>query len=78
MPIYEYLCNDCDTKFELIRPVSRFSEPGPCPTCQKDANRIVSRFACFSTDEGGAPVAVGGGGGCSSSCSSSSCGTCGV
>ena len=27
MPIYEYVCPDCKTKFELMRPISKSSEP---------------------------------------------------
>lgn len=77
MPVYEYVCSDCDTRFEHIRPVSRSTEPAPCPICERDCERVLSSFACFSTDESGVPAAVGGGGGCSA-CSSASCGSCGV
>ncbi len=76
MPVYEYVCTDCDNRFEMIRPMSRAAEPAPCPTCQQQSDRALSRFACFTADENGIPVAVGGGGGCSS-CSSSDCSTCG-
>jgi len=74
MPIYEYVCNDCDTKFEKIRPVSLATEPAPCPLCSKDAERILSRFACFSTGEDGIMAPVGGDG--CSSCGSSDCSSC--
>ena len=77
MPLYEYVCTDCDNRFELIRPISRAAESAPCPTCQHESERALSRFACFTTGDGGVPVAVGGGDGCSS-CSSSNCSTCGV
>ncbi len=75
MPLYEYVCTDCDNRFELIRPVSRATESASCPTCRKDAERALSRFACFTTDDSGAPVPVGGGSACSA-CSASSCSTC--
>jgi putative FmdB family regulatory protein len=74
MPIYEYVCTDCDSKFEKIRPVSCATEPAPCPTCQKDAGRVLSRFACFTTDDSGMMAPVGGD--ACSSCSASSCDSC--
>jgi putative FmdB family regulatory protein len=75
MPIYEYVCDDCKTKFELMRPLSKSSEPGDCPACKGQAKRILSRFACFTASESGDLAPVGGGGGCAS-CGSSNCTTC--
>lgn len=31
MPIYEYLCRDCDERFETL--VLRSSDPAKCPAC---------------------------------------------
>ena len=75
MPIYEYFCLDCKAKFELMRPVSKSSEPAECPKCKKSSERVLSAFACFSMDKSGIPSPIGGGSSCSS-CSSSSCDTC--
>jgi len=33
MPIYEYYCDNCGLEFEVLRPVSRSSEPAICGTC---------------------------------------------
>jgi putative FmdB family regulatory protein len=80
MPIYEYTCNRCDSKFEMMRPFSQSTSSADCPTCRKPANRIMSTFASFSVGEGGsvAPVA-GTSGGCScGSCGGGSCSTCGA
>jgi putative FmdB family regulatory protein len=76
MPIYEYVCGKCKSKFELMRPFSKSSEPADCPSCKAKAERVLSRFACFTAGESGdiAPIS-GGGGGCAG-CSSSSCATC--
>ena len=71
MPIYEYLCSECDTKFELLRPLSQSSETTSCPTCHQSAKRTLSTFACFSKDESGMSSMIGGGG-----CSGCSAGTC--
>ncbi|MFC2020542.1 FmdB family zinc ribbon protein [Chloroflexota bacterium] len=75
MPIYEYVCHDCDSKFEKLRPVSQSAEKAPCPQCQKEAERVLSTFACVSTDETGMPSAIGGGSSCSG-CASGSCASC--
>lgn len=41
MPIYEYKCKSCCTKFEERR---GFEDVGPalCPVCRKEARRIFS------------------------------------
>jgi putative FmdB family regulatory protein len=44
MPIYEYECNKCKKKYELVlMSVKEKAEP-QCPKCQsKDARKLVSR-----------------------------------
>ncbi len=74
MPIYEYVCSECDSKFELLRPMSRANEAAPCPQCHQKAERVLSRFACFSADESGMTSAVGGSS--CASCASGNCATC--
>ena len=45
MPIYEYQCNDCDTKFEMLRPRSKADTLAECKNCQgSHTSRAVSRF----------------------------------
>jgi len=52
MPIYEYLCTDCDRRFEKL--VRRWGEAVTCPSCLGDAvDKQVSTFAVTST--GAAP-----------------------
>jgi putative FmdB family regulatory protein len=75
MPIYEYLCPDCKFKFELLRPLSRATDPADCPRCQQTAERILSTFACFSTNESGFSAPVGGSS--CASCGATDCSTCG-
>ncbi|MEX1021833.1 MAG: zinc ribbon domain-containing protein [Dehalococcoidia bacterium] len=43
MPLYEYYCEPCDGVFELLRPAREASRAQPCPECDDDAKRIVSR-----------------------------------
>jgi len=50
MPIYEYLCQDCGTKFEkLVRRTTDASET-ECPSCgQKHLKQEYSTFAAHAT-----------------------------
>jgi len=75
MPIYEYVCSDCDLKFELLRPLSRAGEAASCPRCHQSAERILSTFASFSTDESGLTTPIGGNS--CTSCGATSCDSCG-
>jgi putative FmdB family regulatory protein len=76
MPIYEYFCPKCKAKFELLRPLSRASEPASCPSCKQTAERVLSTFACFSTSESRVPMPIGGNS--CASCGSSNCSSCGI
>jgi len=76
MPIYEYVCSDCNLKFELLRPLSQAAEAASCPHCHQSAERILSTFASFSTDESGLSSPVGGNP--CASCGLPSCDTCSI
>jgi putative FmdB family regulatory protein len=77
MPIYEYVCPECNAKFEQMRPLSQADKPATCPRCHKPARRKMSTFACFTTSDSGVPQAVAGtGGSACSSCTSGNCSTC--
>ena len=41
MPLYEYACNVCDTRFERIQ---KFSDPpiAVCPSCGGDVRKLIS------------------------------------
>jgi putative FmdB family regulatory protein len=77
MPLYEYVCADCDCKFELLRRMSQANDPVTCPRCEREgaAHRLISRFAAMSKDSGGATAHVSGGGSCSG-CGGGSCTGC--
>lgn len=77
MPIYEYICSECDVKFEQMRPLSQSDKSAECPSCHKPARRKMSTFACFSANAGDVPETITGtGGSACSSCSSGNCSTC--
>lgn len=52
MPIYEYLCRNCNGRFQKL--VSGFGQQPlvVCPRCQStDVNKAVSRFAVMQSEE---------------------------
>ncbi len=52
MPIYEYLCPQCNGRFQRL--VSGFTDPSDlrCPRCGNvDVRRAVSRFAVMQSEE---------------------------
>jgi putative FmdB family regulatory protein len=78
MPIYEYCCADCETKFEKMRPMSKADAAIACPDCGgSDTSRGLSLFAAFSRGNGGDSHAVSGTGGGCANCGTHSCGSCG-
>lgn len=77
MPLYEYVCPECQYKFEKIRPLSQADQPVPCPRCQGEARKVMSTFACFSKGTDGGMTAVSGGGSSCASCGSPNCSSCG-
>jgi putative FmdB family regulatory protein len=77
MPIYEYICAECETKFELMRPMSQCGEPADCPVCKHKANRALSRFVCRSSSGSGVTSPIAGGGGGCAGCAGGSCSSCG-
>lgn len=40
--VYEYFCENGDSIFELIRPVSECDQTGTCPKCGRECERIPS------------------------------------
>jgi putative FmdB family regulatory protein len=45
MPLYEYRCRTCDTRFEARRPMSEATSPIACPEGHPDTTRLLSLFA---------------------------------
>lgn len=61
MPIYEYRCRDCETRFEALRPMGDDGRDLRCPECDAPApERKLSTFAaCGGGKSGGAPSGFG-------------------
>ncbi|MBE0686198.1 MAG: zinc ribbon domain-containing protein [Anaerolineaceae bacterium] len=70
MPIYEYICNECDQKFEALRKFTQADDPISCKICLSSyTKRVVS--VCNSTSQG---ISLSGNG--CGSCSSGNCSSC--
>jgi putative FmdB family regulatory protein len=67
VPRYEYRCRDCESTFEMSRPMAESSLPAPCPQGHADTVKLLSTVALT-----GAPAAVaapaGTGGCCGGAC----------
>ncbi len=74
MPLYEYICNDCRTKFDALRSINNADAPIACQDCQgENTSRLLSLFFAHSdgrTITQSAPACT--------SCSTHACSTCGV
>ncbi|HKD77617.1 MAG TPA: zinc ribbon domain-containing protein [Ktedonobacterales bacterium] len=53
MPLYEYYCADCRTKFELLSPFSRADKDVVCQQCHSTkVRRLLSVFAAHRGGDG--------------------------
>jgi len=72
MPIYEYICADCGTKFEVVRLIKEADTPISCKQCKSDhTTRTISLFFAQS----GGKVVAGSSSGCAG-CAGGSCASC--
>ena len=60
MPIFEYLCDDCGTKFEKL--VRRMDEKILCPQCGE--SHLTTQFSTFSAHANGKSTEAPSFGGC--------------
>ena len=72
MPIYEYVCMDCQKRFEVLRPMKDADLAIHCENCDSEhTTRCVTVF--FAHGDG--KVVAGNGGSCAG-CAGGSCATC--
>ena len=68
MPLYEYYCADCQTKFDALRPMNKADAAIQCKNCESmRTSRALSLFATFSkshSEPQSVPSGSGFGGGC--------------
>lgn len=69
MPLYEYRCNACGHRFEVLQRMGEGAEGVECPSCgERAAEKLLSTFAAASSGAGSPAGAACGasGGGCGS------------
>ena len=72
MPIYEYVCESCNAKFEKLHRSMNSSEVAECPKC--GAKKTTRQFSSFAVGAGASPSAgESHGGGCACCHSAPSC-----
>jgi putative FmdB family regulatory protein len=69
MPIYEYVCMECESHFEEL---VRNGEAVSCPDCE--ASNVLKQFSVFATHSGTAEQPSYGGPSSSGGCCGGSCG----
>jgi putative FmdB family regulatory protein len=47
MPIYEYRCNDCGNRFEILQRLGQGADGVHCPSCGEE--RIEKQFSTFAS-----------------------------
>jgi putative FmdB family regulatory protein len=55
MPLFEYVCEKCDERFEVIKRTLDEDEVR-CPSCDEPARKLLSRFAVKSGASSGATL----------------------
>src|SRR5258708_19426389 len=69
MPIYEYRCESCSEKFELLTRFAERDTAQACPACESTRTRVLVSSFAYAGGESSESLdfrsAEGGGGGCS-------------
>lgn len=67
MPVYEYFCPTCKSRFDLLRSMGQMQDLAQCPECDTPSRKVLSVFAAVSRNAEGFDMPLGdrfGGGGC--------------
>ncbi|MFQ5943924.1 MAG: zinc ribbon domain-containing protein [Anaerolineales bacterium] len=71
MPVYEYLCLECNDVFDELRPMAEADSPIVCQACESEhTSRMISVF--FAQSDGETLMPSNGGCACGGSCSCAS------
>jgi len=76
MPIYEYVCQDCQHEFDAMRSMKDADAPIACKHCQSSNTRRALSL-CYSQSGGHALAGSNASGGCGNCSGGGSCGSCG-
>lgn len=73
MPVYEYICEECNNKFDKMRPFSQADFKIVCIKCgSTDTRRALSRVNMHTASSSSHSSSAGG----CRSCTSGNCGNC--
>ncbi len=76
MPIYEYICMDCQHQFDTMRSMKDADEPIACKSCQ--SGNVKRKLSKCNAHSSGQVLAGSGASSCGcGGCSGGSCGSCG-
>ena len=70
MPIYEYVCPQCNVRFDRLQPTG--TSHAECPDCGLPSKKALSLFSAFVSTGGDFAEPVAGMGGCGG-CASGAC-----
>lgn len=61
MPLYEYHCQECNSRFEVRRAIRELEAHTECPHCHsEDVARQVSLFMHMTKDDSGSQISGSG------------------
>jgi putative FmdB family regulatory protein len=75
MPVYEYVCQDCQHEFEKLRPMSDADALVACDGCRGEHTQ--RKLSVFFAQSAGQTVAGTSAGKSCGGCTGRSCGSCG-
>ena len=79
MPIYEYRCESCTEKFEVLTRYAERDATQVCPACESTRTRVlVSSFARVGGGDSLESMNFGGTESTGGGCCGGSCGSCGT
>ena len=70
MPIYEFVCQRCEERFELRRPMADAGAPASCALGHADVVRLLPVFATIGSAASPVPACGQGSGCCGGACGS--------
>jgi putative FmdB family regulatory protein len=78
MPIYEYRCESCAEKFELLTGFAERDTAQACPACESTRTRVLVSSFAFAGGESSESLDFGSAeGGGAGGCCGGGCGSCG-
>jgi putative FmdB family regulatory protein len=78
MPIYEYRCESCSEKFEVLTRFAERDRAQACPACESTKTRVLVSSFAFAGGGDSLQSLDFGGGETSGGCCGGSCGSCGT